>query len=532
MTSGAGRTPTARRDRSFSTRSLLVQLALIGAGSAQGFAAEVPTRAAHAAPVASDSPAPVEVRSAWRRLVTLEDYNSRMVLAGTVLLGMSAGIVGTFVLLRRRALVGDVVSHAALPGIAVAFLVMEFLSPGRPKPLAGLLCGAAVSGGAGMLLLVAIRRWTRIRDDAAMAVVLGTFFGAGVALFTAIQRIPGGHAAGLQQFVYGSTAGLAAGDVGTIACGALVVLVAAGMLFKELTVLCFDESYAAVQGWPTGLLDAVLMILVTGTIVIGLQSVGLILVVAILVTPAAAARFWSDRLGPTTVLAAAIGGLSAAAGTVVSALLPRIAAGAVIVLAGSTLFAVSFLCGTQRGLLVRWVRRTGTARRIGRDDVLRAFYEVLEGLPDAASSPAPATRTALDDPTWLASRAVPLERLQARRSWTPARLDRLLRAARRAGLAVPVGDTEWRLTAEGADEARRAVRNHRLWELYLIRHADVAPGHVDRDADRIEHVLEPEIVAELERLLRLRAEDPSVPPSPHALRIPPAKDDGGMREAG
>jgi manganese/zinc/iron transport system permease protein len=441
------------------------------------------------------------------RVLTLGSYNSRVVLLGTTLLGATAGVVGTFMLLRKRALVGDVVGHASLPGIAIAFLVMEAIRPGSGKSLPGLLIGALVAGLLGVLCVTAVRKLTRIKEDAALALVLGVFFGLGIALFTVVQRVPTGNSAGLSQFIYGKAASMVADDVRLIAQGALVALVACGLLFKEFGLLCFDEEYAAAQGWPVVWLDLALMALVVGVTVIGLQSVGLLLVVALLIVPATAARFWTDHLGRMTLLAAALGGLSAAAGVIVSDLFPRLAAGAVIVLAGSACFMVSLLLGARRGVLRRWLQRRRLNRRVGRHDLLRAMYEAIE--PAAAS----AENTPTDE---LTATVVPIDDLLALRAWSRGHVTRLLSSARRKGLvlAEPGG---WRLTTVGAADARRVVRNHRLWEAYLIAYADVAPSHVDRDADLIEHVLGQEVVDELEQLLAEQYPGEVVPPSPHPI---------------
>lgn len=443
----------------------------------------------------------------WRRVVTLQDYNTRVVLLGTTLLGTGAGVVGTFMLLRKRALVGDAVSHASLPGIAVAFLIMEAVRPGSGKSLPGLLLGAATAGLLGVLCVTIIRRATRIKDDAALAIVLSIFFGLGIALFTIVQKIPSGTVAGLKNFILGRTASMVSSDVWLIAGASLVVLLLCAALFKEFALLCFDQDYAATQGWPVLALDLTLMALVVGVTVIGLQSVGLLLVVALLITPAAAARFWTDRLLRMVVLAGVLGGASALLGVAISALLPRLAAGPVIVLVGAICFLVSMFLGTRRGVLRRVLTQRRLQRRVGRDDLLRAVYEYVE--PRLTGSPA-------RQPSDLIGVDVPLDGLLAMRSWAAARLRGLLRAAVRDGILAAAGN-RFRLTPEGAQQAHRAVRNHRLWETYLIAYADLAPSQVDRDADRIEHVLEPELIQELEELLAEKYPHLVMPPSPHPL---------------
>lgn len=283
----------------------------------------------------------------------LTDYNTRVVLLGTLLLGATAGLVGTFLVLRKRALVGDVVGHATLPGIAVAFLTAEALWPGTGKETATLLLGAASTGLLGAAAVAWLARVRRVGADAAQAVVLGLFFGLGAALFRAVQQVPAGDAAGLNGYLYGKAASLVASDVWLFAVAAAVVLGIVVWLHKELVVVCFDPEFAAATGLPVKTLDLVLTGLAVAVTVLGLQSVGLVLVVATLTIPPAAARFWTDRAGVMSALAAGFGGLAAVAGVIVSALVPKIAAGATIVLAGAVVFVVSLLFGPKGGLVVR-----------------------------------------------------------------------------------------------------------------------------------------------------------------------------------
>lgn len=485
----------------------------------------------------------------WRVLL-LRDANVRWVLAATVPLGVAAGLTGTFMLLRKQSLLGDVVSHAALPGVALAFLVLEAAWPGHGRWLPGLLTGALATGLAGALLTLGIRRATRIKDDAALAIVLSTFFGLGIVLLSIIQQLPSGKQAGLNRFIYGMAAAALPEDVLLNVCVAVGVIVLAVLCFKELALLCFDEQFARAAGWPVTLLDALLMALAVVVCLAGLQSVGLLLVVALLIIPPAAARFWTERLGVMALVAAVLGGVSTYAGVFLSATVPRLAAGAVIVLASAVLFVVSLCFGARRGLLPRWWIRRSTARRVGRDDLLRALYECLESparLPAAADapgsqpedadaglrvpapsvpSPAVPSPAAQDHAAAAGSAAaalrgsVRLEELHARRRWTAGRLRRLIRRAVRQGLIEPAGAESYRLTPRGAQLARQAVRTHRLWEMYLVTHADAAVQHVDRHADQVEHVLDAQLVRELEQQLDEAASPTAVPRSVHPLQRP------------
>ncbi|NIP98765.1 MAG: iron ABC transporter, partial [Akkermansiaceae bacterium] len=271
-----------------------------------------------------------------------------------------------------------------------------------------------------------------------------------------------------------------------------------------LTVLCFDEDFAASQGWPTFFLDVLMLGLVTAVTVIGLQAVGLILIIALLITPAAAARFWSDRLPVMLVLAAVFGGVSGWLGSSLSALIPRFPAGAVIVLVAALAFLASMFFGLARGLVPRALRQARLRRKVGRQHLLRAVYEILEaGQPDTAGP--------------VRNLPIAVEALQGHRSWSPKLLARLLGRARVEDHLEKAEAGTVMLSEAGFGEAARVTRNHRLWELYLIRHADIAPSHVDRDADLVEHVLGAEVVRQLEAELQDRPSSLEVPPSPHFI---------------
>ncbi len=418
-----------------------------------------------------------------------------MILATTVL-GLSAGAVGAFTLLRRRALMGDALSHAMLPGIALAFLLAPLLGlPAKSLPV--LLGGAVVSGLLGTAAILLIRRWTRLPEDAALAIVLSVFFGAGLVLLGIVQQSSGGSAAGLESFIYGKAASITTGDAKAIVIVSMAALLALALFRKELTLLCFDDGYARSVGYPTLLLDTGLMLLVVLITVVGLQAVGLILMVALLVTPAAAARFWTNRISTMTWLAAGLGAVSCLSGSLASAQLPDLPSGATIVLAASLVFGLSLLLGPKQGLVRRWIGSLQWRRKLDRQHVMRTMYELAEqhGLPPDA--------------------AIAVTDLLAARSWNQQQLQSALSICHAAGLLVRSGD-QVQLTAAGQQQAAALTRQHRMWELYLILHAEIAPSRVDQDAESIEHVLEPAMIAELEKLLPSYVRSRAVPACPHS----------------
>lgn len=449
-------------------------------------------------------------------VATLRNYNTRLVVVSTALLGITSGVVGAFLLLRKRSLMGDALSHATLPGVGLAFAV-AVAAGGDGKSLPVLLGGGAFTGVLGVLTMLAIRNTTRLRDDVAMGLVLSVYFGVGVAILGMVQDMPQASAAGLENFIYGKTASMVLSDFVPIAAAAAAVALVCGALFKEFTILCFDQEYAAAQGWPALQLDVLLLGLVTAVTVIGLQSVGLILIIAFLITPAAAARFWSDNLWAMTLLSAGIGGASGWIGASFSALLPRMPAGAVIVLVAAALFLASMLFAPARGVIPRWLRHRRLRKKVNRQHLLRAAYEILEAGTKEDEVGRPMANMPFDH-----------SELQAKRSWSHRELNAIVRTERARGHIEPLDAGRLRLTEAGFGEAARITRNHRLWEIYLVTHADIAPSHVDRDADMVEHVLEADLVRRLENELRERGEWIPVPASLHAIPYPHAET-GGAR---
>jgi manganese/zinc/iron transport system permease protein len=332
-----------------------------------------------------------------------------------------------------------------------------------------------------------------------MGIVLSVFFGLGIAILKMVEKIPGQSAAGLDSFIYGKTASMVWSDFFLIAGTLAVTAVITVLLLKELTLLCFDSNFASTEGWSTLGLDIILMALVTAVTVVGLQAVGLILIIAFLITPPTAARFWTNRLGYMLVLSTIIGAISGWIGASISALYSNLPAGAIIVITAALIFLLSMIFGTARGVLPRYLRHRKLQKKVGRQHILRSTYEILENTQESPP---------------LKNLPIPMELLRKHRYWAKGELPKLIRQARAEDHVERQPTGELRLSESGFGEASRITRNHRLWELYLIRHADIAPSHVDRDADMVEHLLGAEIVHQLEAELELAK---STIESPHLI---------------
>jgi len=290
-------------------------------------------------------------------------YNATLVAIGATLLGISAGVTGTFLFLRKRALVSDAISHATLPGVCLAFILMASFG-GDGRNLIGLLLGSALSATAGLWCLNWLTRNTRLAEDAAIGSVLSVFFGFGIVLLTVIQTMGVGRQAGLEGFLLGSTAGMLWADAMVIAVGGAVTLLLILLIRRPMTLVAFDPEYAAARGLPVSKIDMAMMGLVMAVTVVGLKIVGLILIVALLIIPAVTARFWTERSDHVVLLAGLAGGVSAYVGAALSASAPNLPTGPIIVLMSFALFMISLLFAPNRGVLAAILRHFKFQRRV------------------------------------------------------------------------------------------------------------------------------------------------------------------------
>ena len=344
-------------------------------------------------------------------------YNATLVTLGAALLGVAAGIAGTFLFLRKRALVSDAISHATLPGVGLAFVIMVALgSDGRWLP--GLLLGAAVSAAIGLLCVQWLSARTRLGEDAAIGAVLSVFFGFGVVILTVIQTMTAGRQAGLEGFLLGSTAGMLRSDAILLAVSAAAVLALVLILRRPLELAAFDPGYAEATGWSLGRIDLAMMGIVLVVTVVGLKVVGLILIVALLIVPAVTARFWTDRAGHVVIIAGIVGGVSGYVGAATSAVAPALPTGPIVVLVGFSLFLLSLLLSPGRGVLASVLVHRRYQRRVHMRQGLLALaqgqpiFEALTRrlmaragliLPDGvatAEGQAAASKALLDETRW------------------------------------------------------------------------------------------------------------------------------------
>lgn len=412
------------------------------------------------------------------KFLFLTDPNIRYVVLGTFLLTSSTAVVGSFALLKKKVLVGDAVAHAVLPGMCLAFILT-----GTKNPFY-LAIGACFSGGLALLLIDSISQSSKIKEDTAIALVLSVAFGIGILLLTAIQHSGNAAQVGLTNFLFGKAASLVRSDLQSLGILSLLLLGVVWLFFKEFTLIAFDKAFAQAIGLPVWWLELLMTSLTVLAIVVGIRAVGVLLMTAMLITPAAAARFWTDNFPKMLVLAAVLGMLSGWAGAFVSYLIPAMPTGPWIVMVITLITYISFLLAPKKGLVARKLRRRRHQQKTLLENILKLFYELGQL-----------------DQQFYAERSLGLL-LQHR----PMRRRTLLQGLNRLqqqGLVQCQGQ-RWALTSAGKAKGEDVNTLHELWECYLREYLRIKPDHVHEDAESIEHIITPELAQELQQLLQAR----------------------------
>jgi ABC-type Mn2+/Zn2+ transport system permease subunit/Mn-dependent DtxR family transcriptional regulator len=418
------------------------------------------------------------------RFFTFQDPSLRYALVGSILLGLTCGLLGSFIVVRKLALVGDALSHAVLPGVALGFLW------GQTKDPVAIFVGATIAGLLGTAAVSAIQRTTRLKEDSALGLVLASFFAVGICLVTMMQRLPSGNKSGLDKFLFGQAAAISSGDVVLMAAVAILSVVGIALFYKECLVTSFDPGFARAAGFPTHLIHHAIMLLLAFAIVVALQAVGVVLVSAMLIIPAAAAYLLTDRMHRMLLLAAAFGIVAGVLGAFLSFLGNNLPTGPFMVIGAAAVFVGAFLLGPRHGVLARWWRRRSRADRIRRENALKSIYHVLEQRESGGEG-------------------VSLRELaELRRESIEAAQQEAAELKRHGLITTHEEGNLLFFTPAGWQRACEIVRNHRLWELYLTNAVQYSPDHVHEDADKIEHVLGIDTVRDLERKLQFAKRDP------------------------
>lgn len=426
----------------------------------------------------------------WIIFLQWQDPNARTVTIGTMLIGIAAAVVGSFAFLRKRALVGDAIAHAILPGVALAFMLTHSKAP------LVLMSGALVFGLLAMAAIEYIAGKSKIKPDTSIALVLSVFFGLGILLLTTVQHSGAGNQAGLDQFLLGRAAGMQASELRAYAGVAVLILVVVLLGYKEFKLVSFNPEFARAAGLPVRGLQNTLSVLTVMTIATGIQAVGVVLMAALLITPPAAARVWTHRLGAMLVLAAGIGAVSGWLGTSVSFAATQMPTGPWIVMSLSTLALLSLFLAPGRGVLARLWQQRQNRQKIRNENILKSLYHLSERRGTSSAT------------------AFSQKDIRQLRAFYPAQLEKGLRKLRQRFYVLKVREG-WRLTDTGREEARRVVRLHRLWEMYLTERLRLKADHIHPNAETIEHIITPEIERQLLHELDYPEKDPHESPIPY-----------------
>lgn len=436
------------------------------------------------------------------RFFTFSDASLRLALIGCILLGLNCGLLGGFIVVRRMALVGDTLSHAVLPGIALGFLWNMTKDP------VAILVGATLVGGLSMLTVNAITRSTRLKEDAAMGLVLSSFYAVGVCLIGMIQKLPTGNKSGIDKFLFGQAAALDGGDITLMAVTAAVTLLFVTIGYRGLLTLSFHRAFGETLGIPMGLLHHAMMLLTAFAVVTAMQAVGVVLVSAMLIIPPATACLLTDRMHRVLLWSALIGMSTAALGAFFSFLGTNLPTGPFMVLAGAAIFTAAFLFSPKQGWLTRLWRQRSQRERIERENTLKAMYHLAE------------RRNFREEGISL------LELAELRREPLEVERDNADKLRREHFATLSDDGSMLHFTPAGWRKASAVVRNHRLWELYLTNVMHYGADHVHDDAEKIEHVLGEDTVRQLERRLDFPQLDP------HGKAIPGVREVHGVAGRG
>lgn len=365
-------------------------------------------------------------------LSILSDYTFQNVVMGAALLGIISGALGSFAVLRGQSLLGDAISHAALPGVCLGFIVAG------SRHMGSIIIGAMITGGLAALLMLALTRLSRLKTDAALGTCLSLFFAIGVVLLTYIQGTDNASQGGLDAFLFGQAAATLRSDVWFMGGITLVALTVLTALWKQAKLVTFDAEFARTLGMPVTLIDVMLTTMITLAVVVGLQMVGVVLMAAMVVAPAVAARQWSRHLGGMVVIAAGVGVISGITGATISTLGRGLATGPLIVLSASAIVLVSLAVAPGRGILWESLRLVRQRWALHKHQILYVLYQTRLEQEEHERSP------------WL-----------SRSAFTAFALYRLKRqgllTASRPEAAAGKPARQWRLTPKGVREAKQVT---------------------------------------------------------------------------
>ncbi|MBK7038054.1 MAG: metal ABC transporter permease [Chitinophagales bacterium] len=412
---------------------------------------------------------------------SFSDPNVQFVVIGMILLGIGTATIGTFAFLRKRALTGDAIAHSVLPGVCLAFMIFD------TRNLWVLLGGAFVTGWLSIIFVDLITKKTKLKPDTAIGLTLSVFFGIGILLLTFIQQSGNASQSGLNNFLFGKAAAMSTDDIRTMAVVSLFIIVVVVIFFKEFRLLSFDPDYAKSTGLPVNFLQLTLTTLTVLAVAAGIQAVGVVLMAALLITPPAAAKYWTDKLGKMILLSILFAVIGSVTGAYVSYANNKMPTGPWIVTMTSIIAVLSILFAPKKGVIPKMIIRKKYQNKMLRENILKELYHLEEKNPGKKS--------------------FTLSDIATEREMKTSNYVFGLRMLLRKDFVVKINEAYY-LTEKGLEEGKRITRIHRLWEMYLTEKLNIASDHVHDDAEAIEHIITPEIEKRLIELLDKPEKDP------------------------
>jgi manganese/zinc/iron transport system permease protein len=413
-------------------------------------------------------------------------YNSLIVISCCLLLGGTAGLIGSFSLLRKQALIGDAIAHALLPGICLGYLVSF-----EKNPLF-IVLGAFFTGWLSTVLVDYLSSKSKLKEDTVIAIVLSVFFAIGIVMLTFIQQVGGGNQSGLDAFLFGQAAAMSTNDVVVFGLISIVSLGIVILFYPWLKYTIFDQAFCQSIGLPTRMINILISTLTVIAVVAGIQAVGVVLMAALLIVPAAAARYWTKRLRLMLIFAAVFGALSGIGGAFISYAFSGMPTGPWIVIFLFLIALISMVFSPSNGVVKRLLKQYRINKTFAEENTLKLFYQ-------------------LDEKTEIPPQWHSYDELKYQKSFVNhAILNRLTK-----NKLLLAENKQWKLSELGWKKAERLVKIHRLWELYLTDIVKIAPDHVHEDAETIEHILTPELEKRLEERLKYPLLDPHKSPIPY-----------------
>jgi manganese/zinc/iron transport system permease protein len=418
------------------------------------------------------------------------DANVSNVLIGTLLLGIASGMVGTLVVLSKKTLIIDAISHSMLPGICIGFMLSGVKNP------VYLMIGGMASATVAVYLIAEISKRSKIKIDAAIAITLSILFSFGVIMLNVVQNSGNPNQSGLNDFLFGKAASMLQKDLYMFGGLCLIIFICLPVFFRHFKISLFDPIFAQSIGIKKYFIQSIISFLIIVTAAAGVQTVGIILISAMIIAPASTALFWTNNFRLTMIYSGIIGAGCSILGVFISFLFPEMPTGPwiVVMLASVSILSVLF---SPSGLLVKQIQIRKNKKSILRENVLKTVYKLKEKVNGKKNG-------------------ISTEEVSNYRPTAIRKVKSALKHLKRNGLVVKGGDY-WTLTENGVQEAERIVRVHRLWELYLQKYMHLPSNYVHNSAESIEHIVTPEIEHALKEVMGKPELDP------HNQKIPYGK---------